>query len=105
MGDEPKRYLAVIQFNGDTPIAELAKRVPGLQGFIASMSDGEMEQVFRSPEGLTFGMFFKSGLPAGLIRDKLDRATANGDSFLVFGDGDLACCKGFGRPATWLQRH
>ena len=105
MSDIAKRYLAVIQFKADTSIPELAKRVPGLQKFISGLCGGDMEQVFRSPEGLTFGVFFKSSKPAGVIRSVLDGATGNGDSFLIVEVGDLGAAKGFGRPATWLQRH
>lgn len=62
---EPRRYLAMIQFKPDTPLTDLAKRVPGLQHFILGMTTGEMEQVFRSPEGHIFGIFFKSKKPGG----------------------------------------
>jgi hypothetical protein len=105
MTEDKKRYLAVIQFKADTPIAELAKRVPGLQNRISNLADQEMEQVFRSPEGLTFGVFFKSNRPTGVIWSELDHATGNGDSFLVFEAGPYVTAKGFGRAATWLQRH
>jgi hypothetical protein len=64
-----------------------------------------MEQAFRSPEGLIFGVFFNSKKAEGIIRSVLDQATGNGDSFLVFEAGPLATAKGFGRPATWLQHH
>lgn len=43
-----KRYLAIIQLKADTPLADLARRVPGLQRFISELSNGEMEQAFRS---------------------------------------------------------
>ena len=105
MTDNAARYLAIIQFKADTPIAELAKRVPGLQARISRLANGEMEQVFRSPEGLTFGVFFKSKVPSGVIWSELDGPTANGDTFLVFEVGSFVTAKGFGRAATWLQRH
>ena len=103
--NEPKRYLVIIQFKPDTPLTDLAKRVPGLQRFILDMSTGEMEQVFRSPEGHIFGAFFKSKKPEGIIRSVLDGATADGDGFLVVEVASLAAAKMFGRPATWLQHH
>jgi hypothetical protein len=99
------RYLVVVQFKGDTSLTDLARRVPSLQAMISGLCGGDMEQVFRSPEGLTFGVFFKSAKPIGIIKSVLDDATANGDTFLVTEVGDLAAAKGFGRPATWLQRH
>lgn len=102
---EPKRYLAIIQFKADTPLTDLAKRVPGLQRFISDLSNGEMEQAFRSPEGHIFGVFFRSRKPEGIIRSVLDQATGNGDGFLVLEAGSLAAAKMFGRPATWLQHH
>lgn len=102
---EAKRYLVIIQFKADTPITDLAKRVPGLQGFISQLSTGEMEQAFRSPEGHIFGVLFKSKKPEGIIRSVLDGATSNGDGFLVLEIGSLAAAKMFGRPATWLQHH
>jgi len=100
-----KRYLAIIQLKADTPLADLARRVPGLQRFISELSNGEMEQAFRSPEGHIFGVFFKSKKPEAIIRSVLDQATGNGDGFLVFEAGSLAATKMFGRPATWLQHH
>jgi len=105
MSDAAKRYLVVIQFKGDTRLSELAKRVPSLQDLISAFSKGEMEQVFRSPEGLSFGMFFKSASPDYHMRSELNRMTINGDSFLLCEVGNLTANKGLGRPATWLQRH
>ena len=102
---DPKRYLVIVQFKADTPLSDLAKRVPGLQGFISQLSNGEMEQVFRSPQGHIFGMFFKSRKAEGIIRSVLDNATANGDGFIVIEVASLAAAKMFGRPATWLQHH
>lgn len=99
------RYLVVVQFKPDTSIPELAKRVPGLQGFISNLCNGEMEQAFRSPEGQLFGVFFNSAKPIEVIRSVLDGATGDGDTFLIVEVGNLGTAKGFGRVATWLQRH
>ena len=105
MNEAKKRYLAVIQLRSDTPANELAKRVKGLQGFISSFSDGEMQLAFLSPEGHVLGVLFKSNLVIAIIRAELDKATTNGDAFLIIEAGDLAAEKNFGRPATWLQHH
>jgi hypothetical protein len=99
--DAPKRYLAVIQFAASTPVTELAKRVPGIRNFLSGLSNDEMEQFFRSPEGNTFGLFFKSKKPLPMIRSVLDGA----DAFMVMEIGATAQAKGFGRAITWLQHH
>ncbi len=100
-----KRYLAIIQFAPHTSVAELAKRVPGIRGFIASLCNDEMEQFFRTPEGNTFGVFFKSAKPLAVIRSVLDGATTNADAFMVIEVTTEFTVKGFGRSATWLQHH
>ena len=103
--DEAKRYLAVIQFAPNTPVTELAKRVPGIRDFISGLCNDEMEQFFRTPEGNTFGMFFKSKKPLPVIRSVLDGATTNADAFMVIEVGAEVAAKGFGRSITWLQHH
>ncbi|ERR1700687_6204043 len=103
--DEAKRYLAVIQFAPSTSVTELAKRVPGIRNHISSFCNDEMEQFFRTPEGNTFGMFFKSAKPLPVIRSVLDGATTNADAFMVIEIGAGAMAKGFGRAITWLQHH
>ena len=105
VADGPKRYLAVIQFSPDMFAADLAKRVPSIRNFIGSLCNDEMEQFFRSPEGNTFGLFFKSGKPLPVIKSVLDGATSNADHFMVVEIGENAASKGFTRALTWLQRH
>jgi len=105
MDERSSKYLVIVQFKADTSIPELAKRVPELQTQIASLCQGNMEQVFRSPEGLTFGVFMKSSKPIEIIRSVLDDATVHGDGFLVLEVAGRAYAKLFGRPLTWLQRH
>lgn len=105
MEDPARKYLVVAQFKSDTSLADLAGLVPDLQRAISGLCNGEMEQAFRTAEGLTFGILFKSPKPLGIINAVLDGATRNGDSFLVTEVGEHAVSKGFGRPLTWLQRH
>lgn len=103
--DEAKRYLAVIQFAASTSVTELAKRVPAIRNFISGLCNDEMEQFFRSPEGSTFGLFFRSKKPLPVIRSVLDGATTNADAFMVIEVGATSAAKGFGRAITWLQHH
>jgi hypothetical protein len=103
--NQPKRYLAVIQFAPSTSVAELGKRVPGIRNHIARISHDETEQFFRTPEGNTFGMFFKTAKPLAMLRAELDNATNNADAFMLIEVGTEALAKGFGRAITWLQHH
>jgi hypothetical protein len=103
--EDAKRYLAVIQFVSSTSVAELAKRVPGIRSLLAGICKDEMEQFFRSTEGNTFGLFFKSAKPLPVIDSILDGATTNADAFMVMEVGATHAAKGFGRSLTWLQRH
>ena len=105
MDEHNSKYLVIVQFKADTSIPELANRVPELQKQISSLCKGNMEQVFRSPEGLTFGVFMKSSKAIEIIRSVLDEATVHGDGFLVLEVAGRAEAKLFGRPLTWLQRH
>jgi hypothetical protein len=86
-------------------VAELAKRVPAMRNFISELCNDEMEQFFRSQEGSTFGLFFKSKKPLPVIRSVLDGATMNADAFMVMEVGAGVMAKGFGRAITWLQHH
>jgi hypothetical protein len=101
---ELKRYLAVIELRKDTPLAELGQRVPAIKGILKRFSNSDMELAFASADGRLFGVLFKAPTPVLVIRAELDKATVNGDKFLIFEAGELAGEKGSGRAATWLQR-
>jgi hypothetical protein len=103
--DGPKRYLIIVQFPPDMFASDLTKRVPSIRNVISSLCNDEMEQFFRSPEGNTFGMFFKTAKPMPVIKSVLDGATTNADHFMVVEIGETATSKGFTRTLTWLQRH
>jgi hypothetical protein len=102
---DAKRYVVVIQFAPHTSTADLARKVPVLRDHISSFSNGEIEQFFRSLEGHTFGLLFKSSKPLPLMRSILDGETTNADALMILELGPNVEAKGFGRALTWLQHH
>jgi hypothetical protein len=108
MTEKPRRYLAVVQLNKNSPQKREAADVPALMGLFDRFSNGEKELAFKSYDGQIFGVFFRSNLPGPMMRSQFEEsaATQNGDSLLVFEAGQIAAgTSGFSRAWTWLQHH
>ena len=103
MAERLQRYLAIIRLKPDTPAGELAGRIPALHALLSQIANGESEVAFAAPKDNLFGMFFRT--IAVSVRDQLDRATEDGDAFLIIEVEECGGHKGMGRAATWLQRH
>lgn len=97
-------YMAVVRLGADCRGEELAKRVRFVQGKLTEFAKGDSQLAFTSDDARVLGVLFCTSVPKAVIKAELDKGTTNADSFLVFEVGDIVGEKGFGRPATWLQR-
>jgi hypothetical protein len=102
-----KRFCIVVQLRPDTDLKRLSEDFPKILGLFNRLSDGKVEQIFRSSDGTLFGYFLKTATLLQFIRaefDKLD-STVNGDAFLIYEVGEQFAGLGFSRAWTWLQHH
>lgn len=107
MGQETKRYCALVTLNQESDMQRISRDVPLIIQSIKQTSTGEFEQLCRSNDGLLFGFFMKSSKPTPVIRASFESCTGTrqGDSFIVFEIGEDFNGIGFSRAWTWLQRH
>jgi len=104
---DTRRYLAIVQLKSDSDIGRIQNDVPQIINFLQLISHNEMEQVFRSRDGLLFGFFIKTDAPPYSFKPGFESCygTLNGDSLLIFEAGETACGIGFSRAWNWLDHH
>jgi len=113
-------YFVIVKIGGQKPLIErLQKAAPEILLALTKVSNGNMEQAFRSTDGSTFGYLVKTGAFAQTILQALhtsptDSYTSNiGESPLQGDDAAFVLELGedikgdnlFNRAKTWLQRH
>lgn len=102
-----RRFFALVSLRGDSDLKRIGADAPVIIETLRRASTGEFESVCRSKDGLLFGFFLMSKLPARIIRLNFEGCTGTGgdDAFLIFEVGDDWSGIGFSRAWTWLQRH
>ena len=96
------KYLVVIELRADTSLDDLKRRVPALRDVLSRLAQGKIENAFYSTR--LFGTFLEAVVSPDILRAELDKATSNGDCFMIVEVGECAGHKGMGRAATWLER-
>lgn len=101
--EDPKRYLVTVQLR---PGPDRRRDMPLVVEWMMSFAKSEHELAFRSSDGLVFGFFIKTSAPQ-FMRAEFEkcRGTIDGDAMMLIEAGKLVDAVGFGRAATWLQRH
>ena len=105
---EDQRYFAIVKLKHDSAVSRIAKDVPTIVELFQRFSNGEMQLVFRSSDGIHFGLLFRSSRPGQLMRSDFENsdATRGDDDLLIFQAGELASgTEGFTTAWSWLQHH
>ena len=102
------RFFIVVQLDNASTLQRVSYDVPGIITLLKSCSTGEDVAVFRSNDGVLFGLFVKSDLSQDVIQKRFDASphTNNKDAILITDVGNAtASSLGFSRASTWLKRH
>ncbi|USG62499.1 hypothetical protein NBZ79_05870 [Sneathiella marina] len=102
-----KMCFILVELCAVSTLQRIADDVPEIISVLKRLADGELQQVFRSRDGLVFGFFMRTSLPLDVVRSSLQRSEASlgDDSFLLLEVSDEFSAKGFSRAWTWLQHN
>ena len=102
-----KTYLVIVRLKNDSNMERLAEVIPDLVNILNGISNSDMQQCFRSNDGILSGYYVNTNKNAHFIRIALEKSskTQNGDHFLVNEIGRDYDGLGFSRAWAWLQHH